>query len=106
MSKKCDNCAKKNESACAENEILTIPYVAHQSAAARQERQIRRMWIALIVSIALMFFTNMIWVGVFSSYDYSSEEYVYTQDGQGTNIIGDSNNVNGAETNNSQKEAD
>ena len=106
MSKKCENCAKQTGSPFVENEILTIPYAAHQSAAARQERQIRRMWIALIVAIALIFLTNVMWVGVFSSYDYSSEEYIYTQDGEGTNIIGDGNNVDGAETNNPQKEAD
>lgn len=104
MAKTCDGC--KNKVYTEEEKMMTVPYIAHQSAAARQERQIRRMWIALIVAIALMFFTNMIWVGVFSSYDYSSEEYIYTQDGEGTNIIGDSNNVNGAETDNSEKEAD
>lgn len=100
MAKTCNNCNT------AENQNVTVPYVVHEATVARQERQIKRMWIALIVAVALMFLTNMIWVGVFSSYDYSSEEITYSQDGQGTNIIGDSNNVNGAETNNSQEEAD
>lgn len=64
------------------------------------------MWIAIIVLAVMWFFTNMIWIGVFSSYDYSSEEITYSQDGHGTNIIGDSNKVNESETNNTQEESD
>lgn len=104
MHKKCDNCSNKNE---AENEILTIPYAAHQSAAARQERQIRRMWIALLVSIVLVFVSNAVWLYAWMQYDYSSEEIVYQQDGQGTNIIGDSNEVdNGSKDYYTQTEED
>jgi hypothetical protein len=55
MSKKCDNCSSRIDTQFVENEMLTIPYAAHQSAAARQERQIRRMWIALIVSVVVLF---------------------------------------------------
>ena len=65
MAKTCNNCG-------TENQNVNVPYVVHEATVARQERQIKRMWIALIVAIALMFFTNMMWVGVFSSYDYSS----------------------------------
>lgn len=99
MGKTCNNCNT------AENQNVNVPYVVHEATVARQERQIKRMWIALIVAVALMFISNMAWLIAWNSYDYSSEEYIYTQDGQGTNIIGDSNNVNGAETDNSQEEA-
>lgn len=100
MSKICDGC--KNKVYTEEENMLTVPYVAHQSAAARQERQIRRMWIALVVAIALIFASNVIWLYAWMQYDYSSEEIIYQQDGQGTNIIGDSNEVNnGTEDNNS-----
>lgn len=108
MAKTCDGC--KNKVYTEEEKMLTVPYVVHQSAAARQERQIRRMWIALIVAIALMFFTNMIWVGVFSSYDYSSttEEIIVDAEDGNANYIGQDGNIyngeNNSEENNSQED--
>lgn len=95
MSKTCDGC--KNKVYTQEEKMLTVPYVVHQSAAARQERQIRRMWIALIVAIAMLFASNMGWLIYESQFDTFS--YDYTQDGNGNNIIGNDNEVdyNGAE---------
>jgi uncharacterized paraquat-inducible protein A len=105
MSKTCDGC--KNKAYTEEEKMLTVPYVVHQSAAARQERQIRRMWIALIVSIALMFFTNMIWVGVFSSYDYSSEEIIVdAEDNGNANYIGQDGNIYNGENNSAETQED
>ena len=71
MSKRCDNCSSRIDTQFVENEILTIPYAAHQSAAARQERQIRRMWIALIVSVVVLFASNMGWLIYESQVDHS-----------------------------------
>ena len=94
--KTCNNCTPTDIN-------VSVPYVVHEAEVSRQERQIKRMWVALIVLIAALFLTNMAWIGVFNSYEYSSEETIYQQDGEGTNIIGDSNEVNnGAESNNSQ----
>lgn len=103
MTKICNGCG-------TEHTNVTVPYVVHEATVARQERQIKRMWIALIVAIALMFFTNMIWVGVFNSYDYSSEEIVVeqdSQDGGDNNYIGNNGDINNgvSEDNNSQEEA-
>jgi hypothetical protein len=94
--KTCNNCTPTDIN-------VNVPYVVHEAEVSRQERQIKRMWIALIVLAVALFLTNLTWIGVFNSYDYSSEETIYQQDGEGTNIIGDSNEVNnGAESNNSQ----
>ena len=77
----------------------SVPYIVHESSMARMERQIKRLWIALIVCIALIFASNAGWLIYESQYEtleYSSD---YQQDGQGTNIIGNGNDVNnGAET--------
>lgn len=97
--KTCNNCTPTDIN-------VSVPYVVHEAEVSRQERQIKRMWIALIVLIAALFLTNLTWIGVFSSYDYesTSEEIIYQQDGEGTNIIGDSNEVNnGAENNDTQE---
>ena len=86
-----------------DNLKVTVPYVVHEATVARQERQIKRMWIALIVAIALMFFTNMIWVGVFSSYDYSSEEIIVdAEDNGNANYIGQDGNIYNGEDNSAE----
>ena len=96
MAKTCNDCK-------AENTNVTVPYVVHEATVARQERQIKRMWIALIVSIALMFFTNMIWIGVFSSYDYSSEEIIVdAEDNGNANYIGQDGNIYNGENNSAE----
>lgn len=95
MSKTCNGCTEMQTP-------VDVPYIVHESTVARQERHIKRLWIALIVAIAMIFASNAIWLYAWMQYDYSSEETVYQQDGEGTNIIGDSNEVNnGAEGNNS-----
>lgn len=42
-------------------------------------KQLRTMWIAIFILIAILFITNGIWIYVFQSYDY------VTQDGEGQN---------------------
>ena len=74
MSKNCDGC--KNKVYTEEEKIMTVPYIAHQSVAARQERQIRRMWIVVLVLIAALIGTNLAWI----IYENSFEDYVITQD--------------------------
>lgn len=82
----------------------SVPYIVHESSMARMERQIKRLWIALIASVVLLFASSAIFTWAWMQYDYSSEETVYQQDGEGTNIIGDSNEVDnyGAESDNSE----
>ena len=90
MAKTCNNCG-------TEDVNVTVPYVVHEATVARQERQIKRMWIALIVLVSALFLTNMAWIEYQSQFDTFS--YDYTQDGNGNNIIGNDNEVdyNGAE---------
>ena len=91
----CESCNK------VQNAPESVPYIVHEASMARMERQIKRLWIALIVSVCLLFAGNAAWLYCWIQYDYSSEteEYIYQQDGEGTNIIGDSNEVNnGAES--------
>lgn len=91
MAKTCTHCESKSD----------IPFAAYEAGEVRHERRERRLWIALIVAIVFIFASNATWLYAWMQYEYVSEETVYTQDGQGTNIIGDSNEVNhGAETDN------
>lgn len=82
-----------------------VPYIVYESAQAKNERVVKRLVIALVVAIGLIFASNMAWLYYIGNYDFVSESTVYTQDGQGTNIIGDSNEVdNGADTGKSNTE--
>jgi hypothetical protein len=74
MSKTCDGC--KNKIYTEEEKIMTVPYIAHQSAVARQERQMRRMWIVILVLIGALIGTNLAWI----IYENSFEDYVITQE--------------------------
>lgn len=83
----------------------SVPYIVYEGAQAKNERTVKRLVIALIVAVGLIFASNMAWLHYISNYDFVSESTVYTQDGQGTNIIGDSNEVdNGADTGKSDTE--
>ncbi len=105
MSKKCENCAKQVESPFLENEILTIPYAAHQSAAARQERQIRRMWIVVLVLIGSLIGTNLAWIIYNAKFDVV-EETIITQENENgyNNYIGNDGDINYGETDDNEKE--
>ena len=88
---------------CKDNEQIP-QHGKEELAFAFLERMVKRLWIALIICIALIFASNACWLYAWMQYDYSSEETIYQQDGEGTNIIGDSNEVDnyGAESDNSE----
>ena len=103
MAKTCNGCG-------AESKNVTVPYVVHESTVARQERHVKRLWIALIVSVALIFASNAIWLYAWMQYDCSSEEIVVEQDAQNggnNNYIGNNGDINNgvSENNNPQEEA-
>jgi len=84
-------------------EEKNVSYLVFESIMARNERHIKRLTIALMVSVILIFLSNAIWLYAWCQYDYTSESTTYSQDGQGLNIIGD-NNV--TEENNEGKSED
>lgn len=72
-----------------------MSYNAYEFSLAVLERTIKRLWIALIICIAMLFVSNAIWIYCFMQYDYvdTTETTTYSQDGEGTNIIGNLNEV-------------
>lgn len=80
-----------------------VDLVVFESVMARNERQFKRMWVALIAmavvtvaAIVALVVQHKYYLDYLSQYDFESEsyEYEYSQDGKGLNIIGDSNEVN------------
>lgn len=94
--KTCNNCTPTDVN-------VSVPYVVHEAEVSRQERQIKRMWIALIVLAVALFLTNMAWIG----YESQFETISYEQDGEGVNNVnlGEQGDViNGAESENQTQE--
>lgn len=100
MSRTCDGC--KNKIYTDEEKIMTVPYIAHQSAAARQERQIRRMWIVVLVLIVALIATNLAWVIYESQFEVVEESTVVEQenDNGDNNYIGNDGDINYGEAEN------
>lgn len=84
------------------NVPVSVPYIVHESALARMERQIKRIWIALIAIIVSFLVTNIAWL----IYESQFETISYKQDGAGLNNIctGSQGDVYGADTTNQTEE--
>ena len=66
-----------------------VPYIVYESEMARQERHIKRLWIALIAAVVAMVLIVVGFLLYLNQYDFTS----YEQDGEGVNIIGNMNGV-------------
>lgn len=77
----CNTCkAKKNPP--------NVPYVVHEGVMSRLERVIKRLWIALIVTIVLLVATNAMWIVYESKYECFETTQEVTQDtGEGSNCF-------------------
>ena len=71
-----------------------VPYIVFEGECARHERTVKRLLIAIIITIALLVVSNMAWLYVFNQYDISSE--VVTVENEGN---ADSQNVQGVGAN-------
>lgn len=81
-----------------EEEKLIVPYIVYESAMARSERHIRRLVIALIISIIMIVASNLAWLYVWNSYEYVgdlSEVSVESEKGNANYIGDDGEIVNG-----------
>ena len=95
----CESC--KNVKSAPEN----VPYIVHEATMARMERHIKRLWIAVIVAVCLLFASNVAWLYAWCQYDYSSEEIV-TVDGKDgiANYIGNDGDIVNGKNNGSETE--
>lgn len=97
--KDCANCAK------AKKTPEPIPYLAHESAMARMERIIRRLWIAVLVLIAALLITNGAWV-YYESQFATVETTTTTQEVEQNTEGGGDNHFVGGDYNGTSESAD
>lgn len=70
-----------------------VPYIVYESECARHERTVKRLLVALILTIVFMVGTNMAWLYVWNQYDFSTEEYTIESDeGSNANYLRSGNN--------------
>ena len=76
-----------------------IPYIVFEGEQARHERTVKRLVLALLVSIALLFATNMAWLWFFNSFDIVTETVTQDTDTGGLNAyVGGNGAITNGET--------
>ena len=77
-----------------ENEMQQIPYVVFERSMTRMEMIIKRLIIAIIISILAIVASNTMWLYAWMQYDYSSDSTV-TVDGKDgiANYIGNDGEI-------------
>ena len=83
-----------------------VPFAVFEGTQIRHERTVKRIIIALIIAIVLIFASNAIWLYAWCQYDYTStdettqSETVDVDAGSGTaNYIGDNGDIINGENN-------
>ncbi len=84
MSKTCNGCGSDKT---PEN----VPYLVHEGDMSRLERQLKRLWIVILVLIFLLVGSNCAWI----VYENSFEEVVITQENSDgyNNYIGNDGDI-------------
>lgn len=75
----CENCDGCVPATAPED----VPYIVYETEQARAERHIKRLWIALIVAITMLFASNVGWL----IYESQFATVSYVQDGEGMNNV-------------------
>ena len=100
--------AEKKCNGCADRIPANVPYVVHESAMARAERNIKRLWILIIILILLLVGTNIAWLVYESSFETVEEsEEITVEAGENgiANYIGNDGDIyNGEDYSQKDKE--
>ena len=85
----CETCKK------VQNAPENVPYIVHESSMARMERQIKRLWITVILLISILVLTNGAWLWYESSFeDAVTTTYEADATDGGNAVINGSGRVN------------
>lgn len=74
----------------------SVPYIVHESAQARMERTLGRLWVTIVLLIVLLVGTNLAWIVYESQFEDVCVEA--EQDGSGVNVVGGGDVIYGAES--------
>ena len=89
----CESCNGKDSHAPE-----SVTYIVHESSMARMERQIKRLWITVLVLISMLVATNGAWILYESQFSDIETTIEAEQDGSGVNIVSGGDLDYGAES--------
>ena len=78
----CESCKK------VQNAPESVPYIVHESSMARMERQIKRLWITVLVLIVMLVATNGAWILYESQMETIYQEVTQEADTGTNNFVG------------------
>lgn len=78
----CETCKK------VQNEPENVPYIVHESSMARMERTSKRLWITVLVLIAMLVATNGAWIFYESQMETIYQEVTQEADTGTNNFVG------------------
>lgn len=80
----CDTCTHRPD---------PVPYAVHESAMARQERTIRRLWILLLVLVVLFVGSNAAWIWYEAQMEVVEDSVELENDSCYVNYIGNDGDI-------------
>ena len=78
----CESCKK------VQNAPESVQYIVHESSMARMERQVKRLWITVLVLIAMLVVTNGAWILYESQMETIYQEVTQEADTGTNNFVG------------------
>lgn len=95
----CETC--KNKPTTPES----VPYIVHESAMARAERTVKRLWITILTLILFLVGSNCVWIWWNSQWEtVESWEITQENDGGYNNYIGNDGDIVNGETDNQENQ--
>lgn len=75
-------------------DMMQVPYIVYEQAEVRHERTVKRLVWALVISIVLIFASNMAWLWYESQFEYVGESVEIEADDGNANYIGNNGDIN------------
>lgn len=75
------------------NNPADVSYIVYEGAQARNERMMKRLIVTLIISVALLFISNLIWLIM-----WSKQDFIKADGGGVANYIGNDGDIYNGET--------
>lgn len=87
---------EKRETMQEAEAAFNVPYIVYESAQTRLERVNKGLIIALIISVVLIFASNMAWLYFWNQYEYTTDETTIDVDAKDgvANYIGNDGDIN------------
>lgn len=79
-------------------ENLNVPLAAHEADMSRMERTIKRLWLGLLIAMAIIAVSNIAWIVYLSQYDFEGYEISADNDGTANYIGNDGDIYNGGKS--------